>query len=234
MGSTAGGLTIPRIPRRTRGEHRQTRGFWQSPSGLVSGRRLGIRSNRPISPLLMVYSARTIGEKLSVLSERARKFRNLGIQCRLSVDVPTPATWQPARLPGGALHAEPGALHGTVRPRARVHFKQGAPCHRYPHDFCRDYPCAFPEVGLGRGIVSRRVGAFVSRTPDGRKSSGLFSGTDLFARWANLGRSRSLDVSLASKPQADLRRYPAKLRLELRRRAAATRVKNTEVRRRFV
>jgi len=35
-GSTAGRLTIPRIPHRTRGEHGQTRGLWQRSSGLIS------------------------------------------------------------------------------------------------------------------------------------------------------------------------------------------------------
>jgi len=47
------------------------------------------------SPLRTAHSARTIGEKLLVLSERSRKFRNLGIECRLNADGPTPATWQP-------------------------------------------------------------------------------------------------------------------------------------------
>lgn len=186
-------------------------------------RRTGIRLSLPISRLLIAHSARTIGEKLSVLSERSRKFHNLGIQCRLNVDVPTPATWQPViGCREVRYYAEPGALHGTIRPRARVHFKQSAACHWYPHDFCGDYPVAFPKVDLGCRVVSWRVGAFVSRTPDGRKSSGVFSGTGLFARWANLGRPGSLHVSLGNKPQADLRRYPAKLR-QLARRAAGTR-----------
>jgi hypothetical protein len=94
---------------------------------------------------------------------------------------------------------------------------------RIPLIFAGIILLVFMKVDLARGFFSWRVGAVVSRTPDGGKSSGVFSGTDLFARWANLGRSRSLDVSLGNKPQADLRRYPAKLRLKSARRAALAR-----------
>src|SRR5437763_9624382 len=171
-----------------------------------------LRFERYLRPILQ----RTKQRGLSVLLERSRKFHSLGIHFAVDVAVPTPATWEPAKgCPGGALHAEPGALHGTVRSRARNHSEQAAACDRHPRDFYGDSPSSLPEVDLGGRLFSWRVGALVSRTPDGRKSSGVFTGTDLFARWANLGRSGSLGVSHGNTPQADLRGYPAKLRLEL-------------------
>ncbi len=52
----------------------------------------------------------------------------------------------------------------------------------------------------------------------GRKSSSVFSGTDLFAGWANLGRKRSLDVSDGNAPQTSPGRCHGEHRQEIVRR----------------
>ena len=61
----------------------------------------------------------------------------------------------------------------------------------------------------GAGFFGR-MGVSVSRPPDRGKPSGVFSGADLFAGWANLGRKRSMDVADRNTPQAGLGRYSAK------------------------
>src|SRR5215472_18212347 len=166
--------------------------------------------------------SRSAASILLVVPERSRKFTQLGIKSTLDVEVvSTPRLGSLERPTGGALHAEPGALHGAVRSRARIHCEQTVAWHRNPHDFCRHRFSFLDEVDLGRGIFLRWMGAVVSRTQARRQPSSIFSGTDLFARWANLGRSRTVDVAVGNKPQADLRGYHAKHRRKVARRAFA-------------
>jgi len=73
----------------------------------------------------------------------------------------------------------------------------------------------FTKMDLGSRIFSRRMGASLSRPPDRGKPSGVFSRTDLFASWANLGCKGSMDVPNGHAPQADLGRYSAKRRDEV-------------------
>src|SRR6266446_1420458 len=73
-------------------------------------------------------------------------------------------------------------------------------------------------MDLGSRIFSRRMGASLSRPPDRGKPSGVFSRTDLFASWANLGCKGSMDVPNGHAPQADLGRYSAKRRDEVMQR----------------
>jgi len=61
----------------------------------------------------------------------------------------------------------------------------------------------FTKWILGAGFFSR-MGASLSRPPDRGKPSGVFSRTDLFASWANLGCKGSMDVPNGHAPQADL------------------------------
>src|SRR5215813_8481344 len=153
--------------------------------------------------------SRSAASILLVVPERSRKFTQLGIKSTLDVEVvSTPRLGSLERLTGGALHAEPGALHGAVRSRARIWLEQIPAWRRNPDDFCRHCPARPHQMDLGNGIVCGRVEPSVSGSPHRRKSSGIFSGTDVPAGWANLGRKRNMDVSDWCTPQADLGRYP--------------------------
>src|SRR5271157_5860484 len=97
-------------------------------------------------------------------------------------------------------YARLGALHGAVRSRAFFRLEQASPWPGYPHDFFGDYSADLYEMDFGSEFFCRRLDFSFSWTQDRRKSSGVFSGTNLFAGRTNLGRKRNMGVPKWNAP----------------------------------